>query len=385
MSPILEISLVVIFVFWIIPLIWAVSKAVQTLPGLALDLIEWAISAPRRLRASIKRLPSLYETHLENHKLSVECIALKVDYDKSQNELIAQRATVEEAFATKANLESQLQELIEETEKLQENVANSDAIQKDEELLAVKQESLRQMKAELAAHEEKLDALRLILEESENAVQKTYTSMQVLIATRKAAVASNQVNRLLTTDGAVENTVRRMEEKVLQREAQAYGVYFLEDHYVSFPVVAKTIDRLTIEKLELDELKELLDVLDRSASELHLIVHAAILYEKILQLQMTTSEEDARHWTAIAEKAEEESRVVRAREAKQLQSQYARAAQEFQIMLESSKICSAVFTEMHANFAEKEREIFNRITELESQFAKDPDNSEKNSDSRAAG
>jgi phage shock protein A len=130
----------------------------------------------------------------------------------------------------------------------------------------------------------------------------------------------------------------------------------------------------------LDELQELLEAVDLAASELHEVVRWAISYESVLRLQAKTADADERFWEERFEKAKQEGEERLAKRAARSCADYAAAAQEFYAILNSSKICSAEFTQLHASFAEKEREIFNRIAELERLNANDSDNSEKNSD-----
>jgi hypothetical protein len=380
MSPLLEISLAIVFCLWVIPLTWAFTRAVRALPGLVKGLIQWTIGAPANLIAYIRNAPARYEMYVTSRQLSLENKALESDYQRLQDELIAHRQLVAHAVATKDALESRFRKLTEVTQELQSKSNQSTASHEELERLATNLESLLQLERDRGAHELKLHSLRIELDEKEAAVQAAYTTKLVLIATNKADAASKIVKQILASDGAAVNTIRRMEEKVALRETKAYAIFFIDDHYVSFPSVAKSIARLAIEKLELEELKELLEALDQAASELHTIVQAAISYERVLRLQAETSAEEAMRWANLAEEAEREGRRRDAAESKQWQAKYAESSEDFKTMVESSRICSLEFTQMHTNFAQKEREIFNQMAKLELQSAKDSDDEEKDSD-----
>jgi hypothetical protein len=339
MSPILEIALTIVFCLWIIPITWAVSTVIRSLPVIARALINWTIQAPAKLLAYIKLLPLRYEADVENRQKSRENAALEGDYRRLQDALIGQRQLVAHALATKSALESKVRELTEETQQLHLKSIHPSVSQEEKQRVATNLESLHKLERELSAHVLKLQSLKYELEEKEAAVQSAYTSKQVQIATNKADAATKNLKRLLANDPTAA-VIRRMEEKVVKREVQAYAIYFLEDHHVSFPSVAKAIERLSIDKLELEELKALLEALDEAASELHSLAQSAVAYERILRSQAETNAE---------------------------------SAQEFQTMLVASKICTDEFIKMHTNFAQKEREIFNRIAELDALDAKDSD------------
>ena len=327
MSPLLEISLFIVAIFWTIPLCWAVCTFVRSIPDRTLAMISYFYSLPDKVKRS--RENAQFKRNLI--ELTQKEKQLDSEYQILQERLIEQRAIVEDALKEQNRLFSRVRKVSGYIDDLNSRAAARDISERQRQYLSTCIKELARLRSEVSAHDEFVSRRRDELTELEEAVQKKYTQKQVQIAMDKADAACREVNRLLVKEPKHLSALTRMEVIVNQKEAEIYGKFLLEDQYVSFPSAAKSLERLSLEMLDLGELKELFEAADQSASELCRILHSAVSYERVLTLQ-AESEQDP---------------------------------EQFLRMIEASKICTQEFMRMHEFFAEKEREIFMRISSLE--------------------
>ena len=327
MSPLLEISLFIVAIFWTIPLCWAVCTFVRSIPDRTLAMTSYFYSLPDKVKRS--RENAQFKRNLI--ELTQKEKQLDSEYQILQERLIEQRAIVEDALKEQNRLFSRVRKVSGYIDDLNSRAAARDISERQRQYLSTCIKELARLRSEVSAHDEFVSRRRDELTELEEAVQKKYTQKQVQIAMDKADAACREVNRLLVKEPKHLSALTRMEVIVNQKEAEIYGKFLLEDQYVSFPSAAKSLERLSLEMLDLGELKELFEAADQSASELCRILHSAVSYERVLTLQ-AESEQDP---------------------------------EQFLRMIEASKICTQEFMRMHEFFAEKEREIFMRISSLE--------------------
>jgi phage shock protein A len=328
MSPLLEISLFIVAIFWTIPLCWAVYTFVRSIPDRTLAAINYVHALPTTLR----RINNNARFHRNQIELKSKELHLESEYRDLQSKLITQRAQVAAAIVRKVSLIQSIESAKERIENLK--AAASDMHEMDDKQrrnLSELVEALPQLVDGLAQQERVERNMRDELTELEVEVQKLYTRKQIQIAFDKAEAADKAVRAILESDRRLPLAMERMENKVAQREFAAYGKFLLEDHYVCFPKVAKTLERLEIGKLELEELNELFEAIDLAAIDLSSLLDGSISYEKVLKSQANSAQDP----------------------------------DQFLRMIEASKICTQEFMRMHEFFAEKEREIFMRISSLE--------------------
>lgn len=327
MSPLLEISLAIVAIFWVIPLSWAVYTFVRSIPDRTMAALSYIYSLPR----NIKRIRDNARFQREQLELKRQQKILQGEYQKVQDKLIVHRKLVADSVLTQKRLnelQAKLEGQIDHLKAEGGECRISETYGQELHALVV---DLSQVQEESAKQELIMNRLRDELSELEVEVQAKYTYNQIQIAKDKAYAAEREVKRLLLRDPKHLSALMKMENKVLQKESAIYGKFLLEDQYVSFPRAAKSLERLSIEKLELDELNELFEAVDQSGTELCRILHSAVSYERVLSLQ-----------------AELES-----------------DPEQFMSMIEASKICTQEFMRLHDFFAVKEREIFDKISSVE--------------------
>jgi len=333
MSPLLEISLFVVVLFWIVPLSWAVYSFVRSIPNRTMALVSSIYSLPSTLR----RIRLKAHFHREQFQLKQKHLHLEIDYRKAEESLKAQREAVADALLLRDQLFYDLQKIRQAVDELNAKAADRTIDDAERRKLSNLAMELTRLSAEFVNKDAELSIFRDGLVALEAEVQKKYTQKQVQIALDKADAAEQAVIRILAQKPNYSPAMTRMEISVCQKEAAIYGKFFHEDQYVSFPGVAKILERLAIEKLDFAELNDLFDAVELSANELCRILHSAVSYERILSLQ--------------AEDAEDPS--------------------QFDSIIDASKICSQEFTRLHGLFTEKEREIFERISALRSSLSEE--------------
>ncbi len=361
MSPILEISLFFVFALWVIPLTWAIVHTVYAIPGKILAI-------PGQIRSLIRygrSLPELYRTQKEKSKLQNHLRHLDTSYAALQDSLVKLRDKVSIAINEKESLANKCFKLRSELDVLTATAGACSPSDAEAMHLEHKRESLKASMRELEECCQRLSDLRDLLTEKETQVQLAYTKKQVAIATAKAEHASREANRLLSGDSNLSGTIARMEQKVLAREADAYLKFFVEDRYVDFPSVAKAVSNLSIDRLGLEELLEILEAIDEAADDLHQILIAGKTYGTILSMRVRIANDEVETLTGKVEEAKSQGSSKQAAQAEQRRAEFALEASNLETMIESAKICSDDFTQMHSDLAAKEREIFDRIAELE--------------------
>ena len=288
---------------------------------------------------------------------------LEKRFQEVEDDLKTFRRLLSTAISKEDKLKADLQKLQGEVDEIE---AESGGCKKGSARVAQKRNELESARRDLERCTFELERLRNKLTEKEANVSKEYSKKQVAVAILKADYATDQVYAALSNVSTeTDSFYTRMELRVLKREADAYLKFFLEDRYVSFPTVAKAINKLPIERLELSELQEVLEAVDAAADDLALILVAGMNYGKILSLRVKVARAEVRAWTRKAEEAKFQSNSKQAAQAEQRRAEFALEASNLETMIESAKICSDDFTQMHSGLAAKEREIFDRIAELE--------------------
>jgi uncharacterized protein (DUF3084 family) len=359
MSPILEISLFFVFALWVIPLTWAIVHTVYAIPGKIIDTQRGL----RGLLSTVKTFPARYRANQELCKMTRAQALLEKRFQEVEDDLKTFRRLLSTAISKEDKLKADLQKLQGEVDEIE---AESGGCKKGSARVAQKRNELESARRDLERCTFELERLRNKLTEKEANVSKEYSKKQVAVAILKADYATDQVYAALSNVSTeTDSFYTRMELRVLKREADAYLKFFLEDRYVSFPTVAKAINKLPIERLELSELQEVLEAVDAAADDLALILVAGMNYGKILSLRVKVARAEVRAWTRKAEEAKFQSNSKQAAQAEQRRAEFALEASNLETMIESAKICSDDFTQMHSDLAAKEREIFDRIAELE--------------------
>lgn len=360
MSPILEISLAIVFCLWVIPLTWAVSTSSRILLG-CLRAIR---SLPLYLRREIARARYYSEQRIEQKELrqkEFEIAEVEQAYQDLQDKLILVRGETATSGTAEASLENK--------------VRNLKARQADKGLTSKDAEKLSQAERDLRDRRANTEVLRQRLTDLETEVQKAYTRKQIFIAQSKADFAVKKAQKLLSRDHGNDYVaaVHRLEQAVAKREIEIYGSTVLEDRHVSFPQIAQRISDLSIDHLEVDELQSLMEAVELAAEEAKQVIRSVVSFERALASEIDRAYEEALNWAKKAGEAYPEPFDVHKAETAKKGNLY--AAANARKILEASMVCTNEFKEMHTLLTNKEREIFDKILKQ-----KNSDNSEKNSD-----
>ncbi|MBA3993930.1 MAG: hypothetical protein C0469_10420 [Cyanobacteria bacterium DS2.3.42] len=351
MSPIFEISLAIIFCLWVIPFTWAVSSSSRFLLGCLKAISSW----PVYLRREIARARYYSEQRIEQKELrhlELEIAEVELAYQDLQNKLVKVRGETATSCTAEASLENKVRNLRDR--------------QKQKRLSSKDVEKLPEAESELRSQKAVTEVLRTRLTDLETEIQKAYTRKQVFVAQTKADFATKKAQKLLSRDhwktlGAAE---RSLEQSVVKREIEIYGSSALEDRYVSFPRIAQRTAALSIDRLDVDELKVLMEAIELAAAEASLVILSVIPFERVMASEIDRGYEDALNWAKKASEAYPKSFDVHEAEIAKTDKLY--SAANARKILEASVMCTNEFKAMHSQLANKEREIFDRILELNS-------------------
>ena len=351
MSPILEISLVIILLLWVIPLTWALSTNLRALPRSIRALIDFVRHGP----SSISMSRDLQ-------------IKLEQAYQDLQSNLIQVRAACSSAIEDKKTLLIKIQVLSEEICAF-ETIPEPTDIQRQKK--GVAREKLSQLERELRDLEYTLDSLRQRLTDLEAEVQKAYTRKQVLIARDKAAIATENAYKILAaTDKSAIDVIQRMELKVKQNEAQAYGATFITlasvRHYQEF---VDSVCKLPFATLNVDELEEVTQAIVEVIGDIKETTLETAAAEELLSVQLDSADEDYRYWVKRAAAAEQDGMSIPKKEAEVNLFDCEVRVQKAKLQLEEARKITTELKQMEMKLHNKKREINVRLTSFESENA----------------
>lgn len=357
MSPLLVVSLILIFALWVVPLVWAVSTGLRALPRLVGELIEFLRNAPTLLSVSKRERQMLRRA-----------ADLEQEYQSLQTSVVQTRAQLTCAIKERKELLRQIKKLIDEIQKI-ERIQNPAPINHHTRDIARNQ--LPQLERNLAILEFKIASLREQLSENELAVQKAYTRKQVLIANEKFALAAENVNRLLNRPGqSTDARLRVFEQKIVEREIAAYGVTNAAKVQQDHLRFVDSALRLQLESLSPDELLELLRTINDVAGEISSFIFEREAREELVSMQLASSEAELQSWKRKAADAAAEDRplLVKQAEVNQFECEVQIAKQKSRLEESRSKLADLKLLEMKLSI--RKGEILMRIADLE---AKDTD------------
>lgn len=354
MSPLLVVSLVLIFALWVIPFAWAVSAGLRELPRLVGDLIEFFRNAPNLMRMS----------EGERQLLRME-VRFQSEYEVLQSELSGLRDRCSSAVRSKRELLKKVKRLTSEIRDL-EKILHPSKTQLEKNTEARK--LLSQMEKQLAGLEFQLVALRLELSDKEAAVQKAYTRMQVEISAAKADYACKIAQRIFeNTEGTTDARIRKLEAIVMQHEVEAYSKSYIA---VSEPGHSNFVDsilQLPIGALNLDELRELLEATSAVSVEISSSVIGQDSYLELLRMQLAAAEAELDSWKrkVVDAAAENKPLLVKQAEVNQLEREVQIGKLRLQLKESSNKSAEVKLLEM--KLSKRKGEILMRIADLESE------------------
>ncbi len=309
---------------------------------------------------------------------------VEIIYQNLQTELIQMRQSLACDIQGSHNFQKRIDKLLHEKKQMELRIKTEAKLQNGEERLQSILSELLQVENSFELYKQFLDRRRTALTEKEAQVQRAYTRKWVRIAQLRHEAAIKVASKMISRFDLrfARETFDRMEKKVSLCEAEIYGSCFFDDVCFNFPTIARSVEASPLEALELVELKKLLVNLEVAAEDNHRVIQRGIAYEQILLSNAEALDEEAKD----LEKQSMEFGYYQYADRKLVESRlYACWDMSIRLrkLVEGSRLCTSELTKMHANFARKEREIFNRIAELEPSNQKDSDNSEKDSDSRS--
>lgn len=302
MSPLLGISLAIIVLLWVIPLAWAVSTGLRSLPRLVGALIEFFQDASRRLSMS-----------KEERQYLRRIVKVEEEYQNLQNDLVETRQLLAVTIEARKELLKKIKLLNNEVQRVEKMQSPTSV---NMEKSAVARSQLPLLERELTDTEFKVASLRIKLSDLEAAVQKAHTRKQITIASEKAALATSNAYKLLErTGGSVDEKIRKLESKIIENEVSAYGETYVAKFQPNYSDFVESVGRLQIESLNSDELKELLQTINEVINEISSFIFEREANEELIAKQLASSEADFQLWKINARQAEADGKPILVKQA----------------------------------------------------------------------
>lgn len=319
MSPLLEISFLIVFLLWIIPVLSITQISIR---AIALG-IRRSIGSSRAQEDEHYHLPdeSIRPKHLEWRRLHGELVELRMEVAKA---LV---------------VEMQLKWQVSKEEAL--SSPNRDT------LVALRQQFETQ-KNQSKFHRERLANL-------EKDTLRAFTEFQIAISIGRVTAASDRLQGLLTNEAV--KSFELLEMQVSRKEVQLYGGGAFEDRYVNFLAIARSLAQLSVELLEKKELEQLLDVLRRATDDIERTIAQGTIFEDAMREEIESNEQKACSCRKDFEEAERSGDEIAADLAWKRRCDYLASAEQFKELLQSSEICTREFARMHKSLKEKDKEI----------------------------
>ncbi len=325
MSPLLEVSLLIVFLLWVIPVLSITHISMRAL----------AIGIKRQLGSS-----RVQED--EYSRLAEESIRPKhEEWKRLDGELRDLRMKVAKGLATEKRLEWQ--------------------VFKEEALSSPNRDTLAALRDQWELEKNQNGVYRQRLASIERDSRLAFAEFQVAISTNRVTAASNRAQGLLMNE-AVES-FQRLESKISQQEVQLYGGSAFEDRYVNFPKIAKSIAKLSLELLEKKDLVLLLDVVRHASDDMERTIKQGAIYEDCMRKEMESYAQKAISCLKDFEAAEVSRDKFAAEVAWKRRCDYCASAEQFKVLLQASEVCTEELNQMREYLKEKDKEISEFVSE----------------------
>ena len=354
-SPLLQVSLLIVFLLWVIPITWALASKFGTLPGL--------ISALRGLSEYFHSASEVFTLTEEDHLLVKRRKRLDDQYMDLQDDVIRLRALLARSLDIKEDTEKKIRRLNAELQGPEVRISDSKTAEELKELAP--EAKLAQLQRKLEEIDQKIDSLRAELQEKMTAIQRSYTIKLELIARGKApAVRSNPNKQLDGVATAAKARFEMLEQAVETRELRAYGEAGQSKNAEEFHEFGKTIWHLPIDRLDVAELRQLAKLIGDVGSDLKRWIREREAKEESLKQKVVACEAEYDAW--LRKQAEavpgDQPRFVSEAEANQVETQI--LAGNHKVMLQESTKQTHDLKLLLLGLSKRKEEILIRAAEL---------------------
>ncbi len=287
MSPLLQISLAIVFLLWVLPITWALATSIGALPRL--------IAALRALMGNISGAIEPLMLSQEEKLLIERRRRLDVKHLELQDEVIRLRALLAQSNDEKDATEKELERL---NIKLQgPEVTISEPTVAEELKAYAPQARLAQLQKKLEELDTKIDLLRVQLREKECEIHKSYTIKLVLIARGKPPAVSSNTTKVLDGTATVAKAKFEMLEKSVEtRELRPSGEASQDQVLTEFHEFGETVWHLPIHNLNVSDLKQLAKLISDVCLDIKKSILDREAREEKLNLKIAASESEYEAW-----------------------------------------------------------------------------------------